>query len=463
MKAKLLTRAGKDCRTIVPLTDAIFASWRDGLETAHQRSVRAQGFEAKAGQVCLLPDPDGEPRTVAIGLDPDDSLWTYAALPRRLPLASYRIAPQPKAQDADRAALGWLIGGYRFARYKAGDEPPLPRLVEPAKADRAAVESMAEAIYFVRDLINTPAGDMGPGELAAAARKLARRFGGRLSVITGKALLDKNYPMIHAVGRASRKEPRLIDLRWGSRGPKVTLVGKGVCFDSGGLDLKSASGMLLMKKDMGGGAHVLGLALAVMATKLRLRLRVLVPAVENAVSGDAFRPLDVLPSRKGLSVEIGNTDAEGRLVLADALHEASREKPDLILDFATLTGAARVALGTDLPALFSNKDELADRLMTHGRKTCDPLWRMPLHKPYRRLLDSQVADINNVSSGPFAGAITAALFLQEFVDPDIPWAHIDLMAWNGASRPGRPEGGMDLALRATYALLREMAAPAARR
>lgn len=457
MTAKLLTRGGKDCRTLIPLTGDAFARWRDSLTSSQRRWIRAQDFQAKPGQICPMPDPDGEPRTIAVGLDPADDIWSFASLPQRLPAGTYRIAPQPKAGEADRAALGWLVGGYRFARYKAGAQPPLARLVKPAKADRTMVESLAEGIYLARDLINTPASDMGPAELAAAARGLARRFGARLSVITGKALLTKNYPMIHAVGRASRREPRLIDLRWGTRGPKVTLIGKGVCFDSGGLDLKSAGNMLLMKKDMGGGAHVLGLALAVMATKLPLRLRVLVPAVENAISGDAFRPLDVLTSRKGLSVEIGNTDAEGRLVLADALAEASREKPDLILDFATLTGAARIALGTDLPALFCNRDDLAARLEAHGREVCDPLWRMPLHKPYRRLLDSKVADINNISNGPFGGAITAALFLQEFVAPEIPWAHIDLMAWNSTARPGRPEGGMDLGLRAVYALLREIA------
>jgi leucyl aminopeptidase len=457
MTAKLLTRAGKGCRTIVPLNQDAFARWRDGLAVSHRRWVRAHDFQGKPGQICPLPDPDGEPRTLAVGLDPDDDLWTYASLPQRVPKGTYRLAPQPRAGEAERAALGWLVGSYDFARYKAVARPPAARLVKPAKADRAKIESLTEGIYLARDLINTPASDMGPAELAAAARGLARRFGARLSVIAGKALLTKNYPMIHAVGRASHREPLLIDLRWGTKGPKVTLVGKGVCFDSGGLDLKSAGNMMLMKKDMGGGAHVLGLALAIMATKLPLRLRVLVPAVENAVSGDAFRPLDVLTSRKGLSVEIGNTDAEGRLVLADALTEASREKPDLILDFATLTGAARVALGSDLPALFCNRDDLATRLLAHGRDARDPLWRMPLHQPYRRLLDSKVADINNISSGPFGGAITAALFLQEFVAPEIAWAHIDLMAWNSAARPGRPEGGLDLGLRAAYALLAEMA------
>ena len=280
-------------------------------------------------------------------------------------------------------------------------------------------------------------------------------------MIVGDALLNKNYPAIHAVGRAAAQAPRLIDLRWigpkGNKGPVVTLVGKGVCFDTGGLDLKPAGGMKLMKKDMGGAAHVLGLAAMIMAAKLPLRLRVLVPAVENAVSGNAFRPLDVLQTRKGLTVEVGNTDAEGRLVLCDALTEAVSETPDLIVDFATLTGAARVALGTDLPALFCNHDPTAERLLKLGIAQSDPLWRMPLHQAYRRQLESPVADLNNAPAGGYGGAITAALFLQAFVPDDIPWVHIDLMAWNLSSRPGRPEGGEAMALRATYALIAELA------
>jgi leucyl aminopeptidase len=278
-----------------------------------------------------------------------------------------------------------------------------------------------------------------------------------LSVIVGDALLKHNYPAVHAVGRASEKAPRLIDLRWGRKGPKVTLVGKGVCFDSGGLDLKTAAGMKLMKKDMGGAAHVLGLASMVMAAGLPLRLRVLVPAVENSVSGNAFRPLDVLKTRKGLTVEVGNTDAEGRLILCDALAEACREKPDLLIDFATLTGAARVALGAGLPALFCNDEALAQTLLDEGLARHDQLWRLPLHQPYRKSLDSQVADLNNISDAPFGGAITAALFLQAFVEAGIPWAHFDLMAWNTSASPGRPQGGEAMALRAVYGAIEQMA------
>jgi leucyl aminopeptidase len=294
--------------------------------------------------------------------------------------------------------------------------------------------------------------------LSAAAQAVAKEFGAHFTAIVGEGLLKANYPMIHAVGRASSNPPRLIDLRWGKRGPLIALVGKGVCFDSGGLDLKTASGMQLMKKDMAGGAHVLGLAQMIMAANLPVRLRVLIPAVENSVSGNAYRPLDVIRTRKGLTVEIGNTDAEGRLILCEALTEACSEKPDLLIDCATLTGAARVALGTDLPALFCNDDATAEALLRHGREQDDSLWRLPLHKPYRSMLDSKVADMNNVSDGSYAGAITAALFLNEFVEPGVPWAHIDMMAWNTRSRPGRPEGGEAVAVRALFAMIAERAA-----
>ncbi len=355
---------------------------------------------------------------------------------------------------ATAAATGWALGGYRFERYKSTKARKLPTLVWPARADKARANAMAESISLVRDLINTPAEDMGPSELAAAARALGRSHKADVKVITGDALLKQNYPTIHAVGRASDDAPRLIDLTWGRKSdPKVTLVGKGVCFDTGGLDLKPAAGMLRMKKDMGGGAHALGLAHLIMALKLRVRLRVLVPAVENNVAGNAFRPLDVITTRKGITVEIGNTDAEGRLVLCDALVEADSENPDLILDFATLTGAARVALGTDLPALFCNNDKLAADLAKAGDAVEDPMWRLPLWRPYRQLLESKVADINNVSEGGFGGAITAALYLQEFVKDTTPWAHFDMMAWNVAGKPGRPAGGEAQALRAVFEML----------
>ncbi|MEZ5831382.1 MAG: leucyl aminopeptidase family protein, partial [Dongiaceae bacterium] len=346
----------------------------------------------------------------------------------------------------------------RFQRYKKRDGA-LARLVWPAGVDRASVRRLAAAITLARDLINTPAEDMGPPHLAEAAKLVAQAHKAKFSVIVGDDLLKKNYPAIHAVGRASARPPRLIDLSWGSSGPRLVLVGKGVCFDSGGLDLKPSSGMLLMKKDMGGAALMLALAQMIMEAGLKIRLRLLIPAVENSVDGNAYRPLDVIRTRKGITVEIGNTDAEGRVVLCDALAEAHKDKPDLILDAATLTGAARVALGPELPALFCNDDDIADAILRHGKAEDDPLWRLPLHKGYRALLDSKVADINNMGSGPYAGAITAALYLQEFIDPGTRWAHIDTFAWNSRDRPGRPEGGEALGLRALFSFVSAWALP----
>jgi leucyl aminopeptidase len=307
---------------------------------------------------------------------------------------------------------------------------------------------------LARDLINTPAEDMGPPELAEAAQTLAAKHGARYRVIVGDELLELNYPAIHMVGRAAAKAPRLIDFVWGNENaPKLTLVGKGVCFDTGGLDLKPSGGMRMMKKDMGGAATLLGLASAIMEAKLPVRLRVMVPAVENAVAGNAFRPLDIIKTRKGMTVEVGNTDAEGRLILCDALYEACNERPTLLIDMATLTGAARTALGPELPALFANDDAVADELLRFGLNESDPLWRLPLWKPYRQMIVSPIADLNNVSESSFAGAITAALYLDAFVTPGTPWIHIDTYAWNQKSRPGRPEGGEALAMRALYALI----------
>jgi len=382
-----------------------------------------------------------------------DAIWDWAGLPTELPRGVYRIARRLPRRNAQDAALGWVLGAYGFGRYKRRAEPRA-RLVWPDGADRAAVTRMAEAITLVRDLITTPAADMGPAELAAAARAIARRHRARCTVIAGNALLRRRYAGIYTVGKGSARPPRLIDITWGRRNaPKVTLVGKGVCFDSGGYDLKPPSGMKLMKKDMGGAAHVLALAGLIMGARLPVRLRVLVPAVENMVSGHAYRPMDIITMRSGQTVEVGDTDAEGRLILADALFEAAREKPDLLIDFATLTGAARAALGAELPALFCNDDGLAAEILRIGTEENDPLWRLPLWQPYRRLLDSKVADISSTGSAPYGGAITAALFLENFVIPKAPWAHIDLMAWNTATRRGRPEGGEAMALRAVYALI----------
>jgi leucyl aminopeptidase len=455
----LTQRAAGKPIPITPVTAQQLKGWLKAQRVSVRKWVEGVGFDAKPGSHALVPGPDGAPGRVLVGVEARPDIWSYGALPKALARGTYRIDGKLAPAAATRAALGWALGGYAFARYKK--QPGVARLVWPDGADRAAVERMATAAFLVRDLVNTPAEDMGPAELAAAAQVVARDRGAKLKITVGDDLLKANYPLVHAVGRASVRAPRLVDLRWGNRGPRITLVGKGVCFDSGGLDLKSAQNMLLMKKDMGGAAHVLALGQMIMAAGLPVRLRVLVPAVENSVAGNAFRPLDVVRSRKGLTVEIGNTDAEGRLILCDALAEACDEKPDLIVDCATLTGAARVALGPELPVVFSNHEGTAAALLRYGIEEDDPLWRLPLHRPYRRMLDSKVADINNVSESGYAGAITAALFLNEFVESAIPWVHIDMMAWNPSARPGRPEGGEAQGLRALYALVAEKAASAA--
>lgn len=461
MLATLLATAGTNTVTIIPLTKAGLSGWLESQPPARKDAiaawVKAVNFTAEAGATAFLPGEGGAVARLLVGVPALDDLWGLAGLPGSLPPGSYRLDEQTDAdldgRAATRLALGWALGSYRFDRYKKV-EKGFAGLVWPKHADQGAVQRTATATYLLRDLVNTPANDLGPAELANAASALAEEFEAALDVIVGDDLLDRDYPAIHAVGRASPREPRLIDLRWGNPDhPKVTIVGKGVCFDSGGLDIKPSSGMLLMKKDMGGAAHALALARMVMMAGLPVRLRVLVPAVENVIAGNAFKPMDVLKTRKGLTVEVGNTDAEGRLILCDALAEADAEKPALLIDFATLTGAARVALGPELPALFSNSDALADDLLAAGQEHNDPLWRLPLWAPYRKGLDSKVADINNVTTNGMAGAITAGLFLQEFVSKDTPWAHLDTFAWNSSSRPGRPEGGEALGLRAAYAVI----------
>jgi leucyl aminopeptidase len=426
--------------------------WRETAPARERDWAQAAGFTGEAGKIALVPDEKGRLGRVLVGASESEAaMWAIAGLSETLPEGNYRLDPVPEGGDPSRVALGWALGAYRFTRYH--DKPKgKARLVWPKGADRGLVERLASGVFLARDLATTPASDMGPEELAEAAQKVAKKEGARCKITVGDKLLEKNYPTIHAVGRASTRPPRLVDIIWGDDGaPKVTLVGKGVCFDSGGLDLKPASGMLNMKKDMSGAAIMLGLGQAIMQAGLKVRLRVLLPCVENSVSGNAMRPRDIIKTRKGLTVEIGNTDAEGRLILCDALAEASDEKPEMIIDCATLTGAARVALGPELPALFCNDDKLANALIAAGQAEDDPMWRMPLYKPYRRLIDSKVADLNNVSDGPQGGAITAALYLQEFVDPKVPWAHLDVMAWNQRSRPGRPEGAEAQMLRAVYA------------
>src|SRR5688572_11312640 len=422
------------------VTPSKWRSWVKAQNAMRRGWLDSLGLSGGAGDFAVLPGRDGKASGAVLVLSAKPTLWDFGSLGTRLPAGTWRL-DDPSPVSATEAAVAIGLGTWRFERYKAKKGKPGPKIVWPDGADKARATAIIESICLARDLITTPSSDMGPAELAEAARTLAKTHGAKIKVIVGDDLLKQNFPMIHAVGRASTRAPRLIDLIWGKDSDaKVTLVGKEVCFDTGGLDLKPATGMLNMKKDMGGAATMMAVASMVMACKLPVRLRLLVPAVENSVSGNAFRPLDVVPTRKGINVEIGNTDAEGRLILCDALHEGASEKPTMMVDCATLTGAARVSLGTDLPALFCNDDALADDLLAAGKAVTDPMWRMPLFAPYKRLLDSRVADLNNVSAGGFGGAITAALYLQAFVPDDVPWAHFDMMAWNNTSRPGRPEG-----------------------
>ncbi len=426
-----------------------------GLPAAQAAFAVAQGFAGRANQHCLLPDADGAVAAVLLGngapgrrSDP----FGPARLAAQLPEGQYRLCGA--LDDPAAAALGWLLQGYRFDRYREAAASKA-RLAAPEGVDRDDILLIAGSVALARDLVNTPANDMGPEEIEAAIRTLAAETGATVESIVGDALLDRNFPMIHAVGRASARAPRLIDLSWGSPAhPKVTLVGKGVAFDTGGLDIKPAASMLLMKKDMGGAAAAIAAARMIMLARLPVRLRLLVPAVENAISGSAFRPGDILPSRKGISVEIGNTDAEGRLILADALALADEEEPALLVDFATLTGAARTALGPDLPPFYTHDEALAADIARIGMVTNDPVWRLPLWAPYESMLESKLAQINHVG-GAMAGSVTAALFLNRFVQRTASYAHFDIYAWNPSPKPGRPEGGECQAGRLIYALAKE--------
>jgi leucyl aminopeptidase len=438
----------------IPIWFVTAASWaevRERLDDGARAFAEAAGFEPKAGHHLLLPGKNGL-GGVLFGLEgADDTTDRFlpGRLPQLLPDGVYRFANEP--HDARLAALAFAFGSYRFTQYRKSETWQVT-LDLPQHLDRDELESIAEGVALARDLINTPANDMGPAELEEAARKLAALHDAKFSAIVGDDLLTQNFPLIHAVGRAAARAPRLLDMVWGDdKHPRVTLVGKGVCFDTGGLDIKPDTGMLNMKKNMGGAATALALAHMIMARGLDVRLRVLIPAVENSIAGESFRPRDIYTSRKGITVEIGNTDAEGRLILADALALADEDKPELIADFATLTGAARVALGPDLPAFFTDDDALASELMDSGEAENDPLWRLPLWKPYETMLESKVADINNVG-GSQGGAITAALFMRRFVAAK-SWVHFDLFAWTATAKPGRPEGGDCQAARALYALL----------
>ncbi|WP_395448385.1 leucyl aminopeptidase family protein [Aminobacter sp. UC22_36] len=424
---------------------------KGGLENAGLSAeilawANANGFAGEVGKVLAIPGTDGRLAGALFGTGQGDSGLAFGTLARNLPAGNWHFASAPAQPEL--AALGTALGGYAFTRYgkKPGRELGL---AVPAGVDAIRLNRIVESVFLVRDLVNTPTNDMGPSALEAAVRKLASAHGAEVRVTLGDDLLKHNFPMIHAVGRASDDAPRLVDLNWGPNdAPKVTLVGKGVCFDTGGLDIKPASSMLLMKKDMGGAANVLGLAAMIMAAKLNVRLRVLIPAVENSISANAFRPGDVLQSRKGITVEIGNTDAEGRLVLADALALADEEQPEMLIDMATLTGAARVALGPDLPPFYTDDEALAAELAAASVAVEDPIWRMPLWKPYDSKLSSKIADMNNVTTDGFAGSITAALFLKRFVEKTSSWAHFDIFAWNPADRPHGPTGGEAQAIRA---------------
>ena len=453
-----ITFASSDTSSI-PLfiiESADLVEWLEGQPAHVSLWLKATGFKAKLGQVGLVPNESGTVQMVAIGfgneLARSRGRFHLANATAALPAGTYHIESTHELEELEEAALGWLLSGYRFNRYRQ-QKPNAVRLKAPKGIDVAKIEAIAAGEILTRDLINTPASDMGPKELEAAFLALAAEHRAKTLVIAGDDLLKQNLPMIHAVGRASDRVPRLLDMRWGDSGPSLTLVGKGVCFDTGGLNIKPGASMGLMKKDMGGAAAVLGLAHMIMTLGLKIHLRVLVPAVENSISGSAFRPQDILTSRKGLTVEVNNTDAEGRLVLADALALADEEKPDCLISMATLTGAARVAVGPDLAPYFCDDTEMAAALDAGGDKACDPLWRMPFWTPYESMIEPGIADLDNAPKGGFAGAITAALFLRRFVDQSPRYAHFDIYGWQPTAAAARPKGGVGQGTRAILAAL----------
>ena len=438
----------------IPLTAVAtenYANYLNGVDARTRKWLTATDFRAKPYTHALIPDAEGGVAGVVVGVTPGD-VYALSHLPLALPTGDYALAASADAPDEFHAALGWGLGEYQFAKYRKPLKAPANLVVSGSAATQRA-EKFLSSIALVRDLVNTPTEDMGPQHLADVASGLAKEFGATFREWVGDDLLANNFPAIHAVGRASHRPPRLIELTWGDeKHPRVALVGKGVCFDTGGLDIKTAEGMRQMKKDMGGGAHALGLARLIMAMKLPIRLHMLVPAVENAIAGNAYRPGEIVASRKGVAIEIGNTDAEGRVILSDALALAAEGKPQILIDFATLTGAARIALGPELPATFANDDAWFAMLENAARDSRDPLWRMPLWQNYNDMIVSRIGDIVNTGGSP-AGSITAALFLEHFVPRSQPWIHIDLFAWSPKSRPGRPEGGEAQSLRAVFAML----------
>lgn len=458
-----LIDAQDDARPIETVTEDAFGAWLDDQDATVKAWLDSSGFKGKGGSTALLPGADGLKGAVYVigGNEGRGGPWAWASLFGGLSDGAWHVTTELGAQDAYDLALGFALASYQYDRYLSKseeDEDACKRLlVWPEACDRDAVRGAFGATKLVRDLINTPASDLGPAELTQAAQDLAEASGAEFSEVVGVDLIREDFPAVYAVGRGAEegRAPRLAEFTWGPEdAPKVTLVGKGVTFDTGGLDIKPAQAMKLMKKDMGGAAHALGLASMIMAAGLNVRLRVIIAAVENSVSGAAMRPLDVIATRKGLSVEIGHTDAEGRVILSDALALASEDQPDLILDFATLTGAARVALGTELPALFCNDNQLAEDILNGGTRAADPLWPLPLHAPYKNATKSKVADLKNDTDSPYGGAIMAALFLEAFVGEGISWAHVDLMGWNLAASPGKPEGGEAMSMRAMFEALK---------
>lgn len=461
----------KDQKTITSLTDKKddesvpvtlvttdkFENWKSKQEKTDQTWIESNNFKATKGSVLIFSSVSGSRKSVVAGIgDGNTTPWDFAKIASSLPDGAYYFETKMDKETANTAAFGWAMAHYNFDYYLKDKKHKNAVLCVADECDLPLVLAIAKGTYLTRDLVNTPTCDMGPSELATVSEEVAKTYNAHIKITTGEQLLEAGYRTIHAVGRAAEKEPRLIDITWGDENaPKLTLVGKGVCFDTGGLDIKSADSMLIMKKDMGGAAHVLGLGQIIMELGLNVRLRILIPAVENNIAGNAFRPGDIISSYHGTTIEIGNTDAEGRLVLCDALALACEEKPDIILDFATLTGAARVAMGPDIPPFFTNDDNIANDIMNHSDTNFDPLWQLPLYPPYKKLLASNVADINNVTTSSFGGAITAALFLKHFISDGISWAHFDVYAWNSSASPGRPKGGEAMGLRAVFSYLNE--------
>lgn len=430
-------------------------SWREKQPESIAKWVESNGFSAGTGQALVIPASDGSPLMALAGYGTEKARergrFHLAAAASKLPKGAYHIASGLAGDTLEVETLGWLLSRYRFEKYR-DETSEGASLVAPDGSEAERLLALAAGEFLARDLINTPSNDMGPDELESAARQLASQHNAEITVVTGEDLLDQNFPLIHTVGRASSRAPRLIDISWGNEGPQITLVGKGVCFDTGGLNLKPSGSMALMKKDMGGAANVLGLGHMLMETGQKIRLRILIPAVENAVSGNAFRPGDILPSRKGLSVEINNTDAEGRLVLADALAYAQEDDPDMIVSMATLTGAARVALGPDLAPYYCDDTDFVDAFEGAAAKVADPVWRMPFHSPYEKMIEPGIADLDNAPKGGFAGSITAALFLRRFVE-ESRYAHFDIFGWNPSDAPARPKGGVGQGIRALFEVL----------